>query len=328
MTVGKSGCCRPQARFSSAFIHRSGLRATDRAPSQQCLDVHTQTAEIRRVIRAAGGVISRRQHPELVPGLNWMCRSGEIVSVFPGVYVPPARQGDLDVRLRALVLWEPDAVLTGRTAARLTFWPELDLRRLSIALPRHRECPAGVELVRRRIPPELVVHRGPLRLTSPALTALDLCAEQGGDAIDTVLRSRRATLEQLWEALRSTPHRRGNQDRRWLLMDSRDEPWSNPERLFHRLLREQRITGWQANHLVWLAGGECYLDVGFPACKLAIEIDGREFHTSRAAFESDRWRQNELELQGWLVLRFTYEMITKFPNQVIMTIWQALARLA
>ena len=80
----------------------------------------------------------------------------------------------------------------------------------------------GFRFDRRRVPPELVHERHGLRMTVPALTALDLCAELGGDAIDQALRTRTATLEGLHRALELTGHRRGNQDRRALLLDSRD----------------------------------------------------------------------------------------------------------
>ena len=53
-----------------------------------------------------------------------------------------------------------------------------------------------------------------------------------------------------------------------------------------------------------------YLDVGFRRRRLAVEIDGREFHSDRKLFETDRWRQNALVLDGWRVLRFTWRMIS------------------
>ena len=56
----------------------------------------------------------------------------------------------------------------------------------------------------------------------------------------------------LHRAMELTAARAGNQTRRQLLLDSRDEPWSEAERLFHRLLREAGITGWKANQPVVL----------------------------------------------------------------------------
>lgn len=43
--------------------------------------------------------------------------------------------------------------------------------------------------------------------------------------------------------------------------------------------------------------------------RLAIELDGFEFHGSRAAFTYDRLRQNDLQAAGWTVVRFSYDSI-------------------
>lgn len=59
--------------------------------------------------------------------------------------------------------------------------------------------------------------------------------------------------------------------------------------------------------------------------KLAIEVDGWEFHSGRSAFERDRWRQNDLVLAGWRVLRFTAAMIRDQPELVVRQIEEALA---
>ena len=55
------------------------------------------------------------------------------------------------------------------------------------------------------------------------LTALDLCATVGGDAIDQALRTRATTLGQLYRALELTGGRKGNRSKRQLLLDSRIE---------------------------------------------------------------------------------------------------------
>jgi len=194
---------------------------------------------------------------------------------------------------------------------------------------RHSRAPqAGYRFTRRHIPPELVVNRSGLRHTSPALTALDLCAIAGGDAIDQALRTRATTLGHLHQAMELTAARVGNRTRRQLLLDSRDEPWSKAERSFHRLLRKAGITGWRANQPVVLNGSQFYLDVMFRKIKLVVEIDGRLYHTGAEVFETDRWRQNSLILDGWCVLRFTWTMIEEQPEKVIAMVREAIEMLA
>ena len=281
--------------------------------------------EIAQLLASGGGVIGRRQHPELAEAMSWLVRRGELRSVLPGVYAARATATDVDVRIRAAMLWEPDAVLTGSAAAYASFWPQLRVPAVGLAVGRdHRISPPGFALTRRVVPPELVTVRNGMRLSCPALTALDLCDTVGGDGIDTALRTRAATLAQMWGALATTPGRTGNSRRRQLLHDSRDEPWSAAERLAHRLLRAAGISGWKSNLPVPTLGQVYYLDVAWEAEMLALEIDGRLHETDRSLFESDRWRQNQLVLQGWRVLRCTWRMLTEHPELVIQAVQAAL----
>ena len=282
---------------------------------------------VAAALAAAGGIIARRDHPELVDALAWLVRRGVLKPVLSGIYAPADSASDLRTRIRAAMLWDVDAVLTGATAARVSFWPTIAATPVQLATCRqHRARPPGFVLHRRTINPELVRVRGGLRFTAPALTALDLCESCGGDGIDTVLRSRAATLAQLHEAMRLTAGRVGNAHRRMLLLDSRDEPWSAAERSGHQLLRAAGLEGWRSNLPVWLLGRLYYLDIAFEAVKLAVEIDGRLHEDDPDVFENDRWRQNALVQDGWRVLRFTWRMLTDYPDEVVQAVLGSLAQ--
>ncbi len=59
------------------------------------------------------------------------------------------------------------------------------------------------------------------------------------------------------------------------------------------------------------------LDVSYPEFKVAIEVDGYGVHLrSQAVFENDRHRQNDLEILGWAVLRFTRRALRDHPDRV------------
>lgn len=234
-------------------------------------------SELARLLADGDGVILVRENPHLKDVLRRQSAQGRVRAVLPGVYVPADLISNPWVTMQAVAKWDPDAVLTGAAAARLTFWPEIKLPRVDVAVRSQRRPQAGFAFHRRRIPLELVgTHRG-LRVAKPSLTALDLSDVDHTDAIDTALRTRAVTLQSLHEALRLTPHRPGNTDVRRLLVDSRDEPWSRAERQAHRLLRCGHITGWKTNLPFWDLGSLYYIDIAFESLKLAIEIDGR-FH--------------------------------------------------
>jgi very-short-patch-repair endonuclease len=279
--------------------------------------------EVERLL-AADGVVLRREHLELRSTLDRLRAAGELVAVLPGVYAAAGRAADPATRLLAVARGEPDAVLTGAAAGRVTFWPEIRLTTVTAALPTGRVSPAGVRFERRAIPPELVGERDGLRFTTAALTVLDLSDLDRTEAIDIALRRRAVTLDGLHEALRLTAGRRGNQDRRAVLLDSRDEPWSHAERLGHRLLRRAGICGWRANLPVRVEGQLYYLDVAFERLRLALEIDGRVHQSDPELFESDRWRQNALVAAGWRVLRFTVRMLEEHPDEFVRRVREAL----
>ncbi len=250
--------------------------------------------------------------------------AGRLVRLLPGTYVEPDVQDDFVTRCAAVAWWCPDAVIVGAAAARLTFWPDLFVRHIDVARRGYVPDAPGYRFQRRIIDPGFVVVRHGLRLSSAALTAVDLVPDHGGDAIDTCLRARAARLEDLWAALRAHPSRSGNVERQRMLVDSRDRPWSAAERLSHRLLRLHHIVGWTSNLEVRVDGCSYFIDIAFRSARLAVEIDGRLHEDDARVFESDRYRQNALVTEGWRVLRFTYGMLLDRPEYVIHLIRAAL----
>jgi very-short-patch-repair endonuclease len=291
------------------------------------VSVRALQKDIQRIL-ATDGVISRRDHPKLTGAIDRQVRSGTLRPVLPGVYCAPTMCDSVRTRILVVMRWDPDAILVGRAAAWASFWPEIRVASVTCSLRHQRRPQRGYEFTRRRIPAELVISREGLRLTSPALTALDLCATVGGEAIDQALRTRATTLAHLQRAMELTAARVGNRTRRQLLLDSRAEPWSEAERSIHRLLRAAGITGWEANKPVVLRDLTFYVDLIFRKLKLVIEIDGRLYHSGAEVFETDRRRQNLLVLDGWCVMRFTWTMIEEHPEEVIAMVREAIEMLA
>ena len=281
--------------------------------------------EVGRILDSGDGLIARRDHPTLTGPIAWLARKGDLVTVLPGIYAPPDLAMVPEIRMRAVCLRHPDAVLIAGAAGRASFWPAAPMPEIAVAAPVGIADRPGFAFNRRRIPPALVIERRGLRYTEPALTALDLATFDCADAIDLALRARVTTLSRMYEALRLTANRRGNAERLTLLVDSRNEPWSAAERRSHRILRDAGIAGWEGNWPVVVAGLLYFIDIAFPHLKLAVEIDGRLHETEEDLFESDRWRQNALVADGWRVLRFTWQMLRDHPEAVVAAIHAAIA---
>ncbi|MET0700527.1 MAG: DUF559 domain-containing protein, partial [Mycobacterium sp.] len=115
--------------------------------------------------------------------------------------------------------------------------------------------------------------------------------------------------------------RYGSPRARILLQGAGDGTRSQAERLFVQLLRSHGITGWKTNYPV----GDDVVDVAFPECKLAIEIDGWAFHSDPDVFRHDRARQNRISLLGWQVLRFTWRDLVEQPERVIAELQAAIS---
>jgi very-short-patch-repair endonuclease len=172
-----------------------------------------------------------------------------------------------------------------------------------------------------------------LPVTSRPDTIVDLLRSESApvarNLLDRSLQQRWIDLEFLESAVDQGWGMAGNAQLRRLIAQAEPGAEAESERRLHLLLRRARLAGWVAQHPVRLSAGFAYLDVAFPAKRLAIEVDGRRFHDERSdAFERDRARQNELVALGWVVLRFTWRMLVDDPSGVIVEISQILAGIA
>lgn len=100
---------------------------------------------------------------------------------------------------------------------------------------------------------------------------------------------------------------------------SLNDECSVPERLFCRdvLKRALPSVKLSAQYVVCLPSGNRKIDFAFMTSdhrKIAIELDGYTHHVkglTREKFDLQLKRQNELILDGWQVLRFSFDQLTK-----------------
>lgn len=98
------------------------------------------------------------------------------------------------------------------------------------------------------------------------------------------------------------------------------------ESMLRALLISAGVDGFEPQVLITGDGFGARVDLGHRTARLALEAEGFEFHGSRQDFAADCYRYDELNVAGWLVLRFTYEQIIGDPAWVIGTVRATLAQ--
>jgi very-short-patch-repair endonuclease len=86
---------------------------------------------------------------------------------------------------------------------------------------------------------------------------------------------------------------------------------SKAEAAFRKTIRQAKLKRPEYN-APW-RGYE--VDALWPADRLAVEIDGYDYHHNREAFRRDRAKQNALTAAGYRILRFTYEDVIDHPRR-------------
>jgi very-short-patch-repair endonuclease len=261
-------------------------------------------------------------------------RCGEWVRLQRGVYL----DGGVEVtplhRAAAALLVAgdlPGAVASHQTAARVhDLGPVRPTRLDHLTMPPSRRPPR---------PGPLVVHHdilGPddttlvagLPITTPLRTVLDLLI--GADTATAVWACEKAMrdgvfggaalLDELaWFGTRA----RRRAEARFALVDLRSEsPLETAARL---LLREHGLPPPVPQYPVQLADGTRYrLDLAYPSRQLALELDGRQWHSTFTATRADQAREHHLTAHNWRILRFTWQDIFDHPDDVIAKIQSAL----
>jgi very-short-patch-repair endonuclease len=218
----------------------------------------------------------------------------------------------------ALLATGAQSMLGGPSAARWWTidvpWPEP-----FILMPRSsRREPAGITVRRAPVDDVDVVLRDGVLLTSRPCTIVDCLRvvpfRTGVELLDRALQQRWLSFDDLVLRTQRLIGRPGGLTLARHVRIARPGTRSEAERNMARLLKRAGLTGWQANYRL---DGVGVLDFAFVAQRVAIEIDGRAWHTASDRFQNDRSRQNRLVLRGWTVLRFTWADLIERPDEVI-----------
>lgn len=168
---------------------------------------------------------------------------------------------------------------------------------------------------------------GPIPITSPARTLLDLaaCATDAEleEAFDEMWFRRLMRPAQLDELLGRSAGARGVCKLRSLAMAEQagERNRREAEKRMAALIRAAGLPPAQPNARV----GQFVVDFLWPEQRVAVEIDGFATHGRRAAFESDRARDGDLQLLGTRVVRVTWRQLRNEPQAVVARVAAALA---
>ena len=233
-----------------------------------------------------------------------------------------------DHLVRDVLTAGPSAVVGFGEAAKIHRW---DLPALpptpKVILPPGARC-QGIRACRARLRDDEVTLFGVVLVTVAVCTAIDLASvlpvEKAVITLDSALRSQQVRLEEL--EIKARERRVGVRAARRALVladpSSGSVAESEARLLFHRAGLPSPVSQFTVD----LGDRVARLDFAWPAERVLVEIDGREWHVGPGPFQRDRTRQNALVQAGWLVLRFTVEDIRFRPEYVVNEVRRALAR--
>ncbi len=172
---------------------------------------------------------------------------------------------------------------------------------------------------------DVTTHDG-IPCTTVARTLLDLSevVDRRGleRAIDRAEMLRRFDLRAVEDVLARAGGRRGVGVLRSVLGSWSDHGLTETEieERFFRACDAARLPRPLANAWLRLEDREIKADFLWPAERLVVETDGRATHSTHAAFEEDRRRDQSLVLAGYRVVRFTWRQVTDEPALVAATV--------
>ena len=242
-------------------------------------------------------------------------KAGLLHPVHRGVYA--VGRPDLSLRGRyvaAALASGPGAALSHRSAAHLWGLRSNAAGRLEVTIGWNQTGPTGVRTYRTRMldPRDLTVIDG-TPVTTVARTLLDLAAILRPPDLEVVIdRAERANLFDLnavVDVLQRANGKKGTGTlKRVIAAYENSSQKSKLERAFKRLLKPATdIPSPSFNALTEGETGTHEVDALWPQQRLAVQLDGFEFHRTRRDREKDALSDADLELAGYRVMRLTWD---------------------
>ncbi|HEY5052308.1 MAG TPA: DUF559 domain-containing protein [Solirubrobacterales bacterium] len=193
----------------------------------------------------------------------------------------------------------------------------------------------GIRVHRCRIPgsEEVTAHDG-ISSTTPSRTLVDLAGMLGRKSLLRAVEQA-AVLRILDIAMIDAAMDRGKGRRGMPLLREILDPWRTKDLIVPRVrsLLEAKLLPMViahglprplCNHKLWVEGRAIEVDLFWPEQRLVVESDGYAAHGTKAAFERDPRRDQDLLLGGYRVARFTWDQVEREPGRTVATIAQLL----
>ena len=267
---------------------------------------------------------------------KWVA-SGRLYRVHRGVYsiAPPELLTRKGRYLAAVLACGPGAALSHRSAADLHELRATDRSNIDVIVPaEHKRLVRGVDVHRSRtLTTDDVTEVDGIRCTTVARTLLDLAGVVGRRPLERAIEQ--AEVQEVLDHADLSRRVERNQNTRAacrlrvVLTDQDDRSAPTESELEERFLALCRATGLplpERQVQINPDDGEptVRVDFAWPKQRLIVETDGGRYHRTRRAFESDRRKDQRLQLAGWLVLRITWRQLRDEPERVAETIARAL----
>jgi very-short-patch-repair endonuclease len=183
--------------------------------------------------------------------------------------------------------------------------------------------------------PDHVTTVGELRTTIPTRTVIDLAKVLGRRRLERVVDNALAAgivgiddLATLFTAIRR-PGKPGVRNLAAILEPRLGDELAASETeleaiLFNALVDAGLPPPEKQFRAPWLKPVRGRVDLAYGVPQIVIEADSRRWHTLFDAFEADRRRDNAAMLAGWVVLRYTWRMISEEPWTIVKEVREAL----
>lgn len=244
--------------------------------------------------------------------------------MLPQVYAISGAPETWEQRLFAAVLWAGEATAAGgRSAAALWGFPGFGRPRIEI-VNASKKSVRGVYVRRSTLDARDVTRVRVFPVTTPGRTLVDLSPDLDHTRFDALfhycLHHRLAT----WEGFHGLASRlagcRGTAKLRAALDAYAPGGAAAASALEARLARricEAMLPAPVRQHPVDLPSGRRFLDFAWPDERVALEVDGYRWHSSRTAWERDRARIAELRRAGWRIVQATYADVVRGFDQLV-----------